>query len=211
MLPTKLPAALYGALAKWLIRVLVAFLFSFAFVRRFIERAYGIVVILGKPKSRGRLRLATRDPEAQASIDPAYFNDAEDMQTMVRAVRLAGRIADAAPLARFGNRPLMPAAHKMSDAELAVWIAKNAMTTYHYAGTCRMGSDAASVVDTELRVRGMSGLRVADASVIPWTPVSALNAPSMLIGFRAARAILRAREQTRDKSPQPREGLTVSV
>jgi choline dehydrogenase-like flavoprotein len=193
MLPTKLPAALYGALSKWLIRALIMLLFSFAFIRRFIERVYGIVVILGKPKSRGRLRLASTDPHAQALLDPAYFRHPEDLQTMVRAVRLAERIANAAPLAVFGNRPLMPRVARMSDTQIAAWIEKNAMTTYHYAGTCRMGDDARAVVDTELRVRGVTGLRVADASVIPSAPVAALNAPSMLIGFRAARALLQAR------------------
>ena len=63
------------------------------------------------------------------------------------------------------------------------------MTTYHYAGTCRMGSDPASVVDERLLVRGVRNLRIADASTIPTTPVAALNAPSMLIGYRAARFI----------------------
>jgi choline dehydrogenase len=199
ILPTKLPALLYGAFSKWLIRSLIVFLFWFGFVRRFVERAYGIVVILGKPVSRGRLRLASRDPRVQALIDPAYFQDPEDMQTMIKGVRLAGRIADAAPLATFGNRPLMPKANRLNDRQLAKWIQKNAMTTYHYAGTCRMGTDARAVVDTELRVRGVSGLRVADASIVPTTPVSALNAPSMLIGFRAARAILNARDHDRQK------------
>jgi choline dehydrogenase len=193
MLPTKLPAALYGAFTKWLLRTLVAFLFLFGFVRRFIERAYGIVVILGKPRSRGRLRLASPDAAAQAELDPAYFREREDLETMVRGVRLAYRIANAAPLVKFGNRPLLPNAARMNDAKLARWIEKNAMTTFHYCGTCRMGSDAGAVVDTELRVRGVSGLRVADASVVPSAPVSAMNAPSMVIGYRAARAMLQAR------------------
>jgi choline dehydrogenase-like flavoprotein len=87
----------------------------------------------------------------------------------------------------------MPNAAKLDDAALARWIEKNAMTTFHYCGTCRMGSDDGAVVDTELRVRGVSGLRVADASVVPSAPVSAMNAPSMVIGYRAARAILQAR------------------
>jgi choline dehydrogenase-like flavoprotein len=198
MLPTKLPLALYGAFTKWLLRTLIALLFLFGFVRRFIERAYGIVVILGKPKSRGRLRLASSDAAAQAEIDPAYFREREDLETMVRGVRLAYRIAGAAPLVRFGNRPLLPNGNRMNDAALARWIEKNAMTTFHYCGTCRMGSDAGAVVDTELRVRGVTGLRVADASVVPSAPVSAMNAPSMVIGYRAARAILQARTNGQD-------------
>jgi choline dehydrogenase-like flavoprotein len=78
-----------------------------------------------------------------------------------------------------------------SDDAIARWVQKNAITTYHFAGTCRMGTDSDSVVDTELRLRGVQGVRVADASAVPTTPVSALNAPSMLIGLRAAQLISR--------------------
>ena len=97
----------------------------------------------------------------------------------VRGLRVAG--------AAWGNRALHPMARVDSDAAIARWIGRNAITTYHYAGTCRMGSDAGAVVDTRGRVRGARGLRVVDASIIPCTPVSAMNAPSMLVGYRAAR------------------------
>jgi choline dehydrogenase-like flavoprotein len=155
-------------------------------VRRFVERMYGIVVILGKPKSRGLVRLASRDGAAPAMVDPAYFSAREDLDTLVKGVKLAREVARAAPLERWGNFELMPGRRVGSDEELARWIQKNAMTTYHFAGTCRMGEDDRSVVDCELRVRGLEGLRVADASVIPSVPVSAMNAPSMMIGYRAA-------------------------
>jgi choline dehydrogenase len=106
---------------------------------------------------------------------------------MVAAVRLSRRIARAAPLAAYGNRELSPGPFAESDAALARWIRANVMTTFHFAGTCRMGEDPGAAVDTRLRFRGLAGLRIADASVIPFTPVSALNAPSMLVGYRAAR------------------------
>jgi choline dehydrogenase len=190
MLPAKLPAALYGSASKRLIRGAIAAATRRASVEEFIARVWGTVVILGKPKSRGRLSLASPDPRAQARIDPAYFAHPEDMQTMLLGVRLAQRIAAAAPLAGWGNRAILPPGLLRSDRQLAWFIEHNVMTTFHYAGTCRMGDDAAAVVDGELRVRGLSGLRVADASSVPFTPVSALNAPSMMIGYRAAELIL---------------------
>jgi choline dehydrogenase-like flavoprotein len=146
-------------------------------------------VILGKPKSRGRLSLASTDPRDQARIDPGYFTHPEDMETMIRAVRLGRRLAKAAPLAKWGNLPLLPMRAE-TDAQIRAFIEGNLMTTFHYAGTCRMGEDRSSVVDLELRVRGVSGLRVADASVTPFTPVSAMNAPSMVLGLKAARLLL---------------------
>jgi choline dehydrogenase len=78
-----------------------------------------------------------------------------------------------------------------SDEAIANYVRKNTITTYHFAGSCSMGISPDDAVDAKLRLRGVTGLRVADASVIPWTPVSALNAPSMLTGYRAAK-LLRA-------------------
>jgi choline dehydrogenase len=158
-------------------------------LRRLVNHIYGIVVILGKPQSRGRVRLVSAKVERELEIDPNYFGDPEDMVTTIAAVRQARRIAQTSALAAWGNRELIPGARAETDEQLARFIRRNAMTTYHYAGTCAMGTTPSAVVDTQLRVRGVSGLRVADASVIPTVPVSALNAPSMLIGYRAARVI----------------------
>jgi len=103
-------------------------------------------------------------------------------------VRLAWRIADAPPLQRWGNLP-MTLPHGASDRSIARFLRNNLMTTFHFAGTCRMGSDERAVVTPQLQLRGVAGVRVADASIMPTTPVSALNAPSMLIGYRAAQWI----------------------
>jgi choline dehydrogenase len=83
----------------------------------------------------------------------------------------------------------MPGRRVHSDDAIANYVRKNTITTYHFAGSCSMGTADGDPVDTQLRLRGVTGLRIADASVIPWTPVSALNAPSMLIGYRAARLL----------------------
>jgi choline dehydrogenase len=191
MLPAiALPAWLYATrVLPWLIRKLVRLLFLIPFIVSFVSRMWGIVVILGKPRSRGALRLASADPRDAALIDPAYFAEREDLDTLVNGVRLARAIADAPALSRWGNRELIPGRRADGDAKIQRFVRKNVMTTYHYAGTCRMGSDPSSVVTPRLAVRGVRGLRVADASVIPVVPVSAMNAPSMMIGLRAATMI----------------------
>jgi choline dehydrogenase len=114
------------------------------------------------------------------------------MDALIAGVRLARRMAKGGPLERFGNRELSPGARTETDPRMASWIRKNVISTFHFAGTCAMGSGPASAVDTRLRLRGLAGLRIADASVIPETPVSALNAPSMVIGRRAARFLREA-------------------
>jgi len=165
-----------------LLRRGVAKAFDRQVVERFVRSLWGVVVILGKPESRGRVWLESA--EGPAKIDPGYFTDERDLRTVLAGVERARELAAQAPLKSFGNAELLPGVK--GRAGLERWVRGNVMTTYHYAGTCRMGTDAASVVDTELRVRGVEGLRVADASVMPVAPVAALNAPSMLVASRAA-------------------------
>lgn len=189
MLPTMaLPQSLYRwGWPKRALQALIRGAFRIGAVQRLVHRMYGVVVILGKPESRGQLRLASANPDDAALIDPGYFSAAADLETMVNGVELARNMTASQSLTEYGNRELIPGARSKSRDRIARFIQKNVMTTYHYAGTCRMGRDAESVVDGELRVRQIAGLRVADASVIPSVPVSAMNAPSMLIGYRAAR------------------------
>jgi choline dehydrogenase-like flavoprotein len=150
-------------------------------------------VILGKPKSRGTVKLASSNVRDVALIDPAYLTHPADIAAMMHGVDRARRIARAPALRQWGNLELHPDPLHRTRNGLEKFIRGNLMTTYHYAGTCRMGRDAASVVDPTLRVRGVEGLRVTDASVVPFTPVSAMNAPSMLVGVRAARMIAEER------------------
>jgi len=171
------------------VRSLVALAFKIPAVQRFTDRLFGIILILGKPRSRGTLRLAAADANKPALIDPAYYSDAEDLATMVHGVRKARQIGHSAGLAEWGARELRPGKRTQSDQAIARYVRKNTITTYHFAGTCAMGTGEAAAIDTELRVRGVKGVRVADASAIPVTPVSALNAPSMLIGYRCAQML----------------------
>ncbi len=194
MLPAQLlPESLYNTKAKSLIVGAIETAFKSKQVRNFVDHLFGIIIILGKPQSRGALSLRSADASEQARIDPRYFSDPCDLETMVRGIKLARRLAAAPGLADIASQELMPGPFAKSDEALARYVQKNAITTYHFAGTCRMGVDEDSVVDTSLRVRGVEGLRVADASAVPTTPVSAMNAPSMLVGLRAARLVLAAR------------------
>lgn len=190
MLPPKvMPHALYGPRTRAMVRALIGATFQIGGVQRFTDHMFGIILILGKPKSRGTLRLRSTDVNTHALIDPAYYSDPEDMETMIKGVRIAREIGRSRGLADWDVKGLMPGKRVQSDVAIEKYVRKNTITTYHFAGTCRMGTHDADAVDPQLRLRGVTGLRVADASAIPWTPVSALNAPSMLIGYRAAKLI----------------------
>jgi choline dehydrogenase len=187
--PMVVPHAMYGPRSRQLVRSMVGAAFKIGALQRFTDHMFGIILILGKPKSRGTLRLQSTDVSAQALIDPAYYSDPEDMETMVRGVRIARAIGASSGLEEWGAKELMPGKRTKSDEAIAKYVRQNTITTYHFAGSCGMGTRETDPVDPELRLRGVSALRVADASTIPWTPVSALNAPSMLIGYRAAKLI----------------------
>lgn len=189
--PMVIPRSMYGPRSRSVVRSMIAAAFKVGSVQRFTDHMFGIILILGKPKSRGTLRLQSTNVEEQALIDPAYYSHPDDMQTMIMGVRKARAIGASQGLVGWGAKELMPGARVQSDEAIATYVRKNTITTYHFAGSCGMGVSSDDAVDAKLQLRGVTGLRVADASVIPWTPVSALNAPSMLIGYRAAK-LLRA-------------------
>lgn len=168
--------------------------FALGGVQRFVERLWGIVVILGKPVSRGRVVLApSQHPLAPAAgVEPGYLSQDSDLDTMLAGIARARAIASSRAATELGAKELSPGWLGHSAAGMHAWLKANLMTTYHFGGTCRMGSDPESVVDTQLRVRGVQGLRIADASIMPEVPVGALNAPSMLIGAKAAKLIMSA-------------------
>ena len=136
-----------------------------------------------RPHSRGSVRLAGADARRAPLIDPAFLTDARDMETLLAGVALARRILAAPAFARYAG-PALYDAETDDEARLRETIRRHADTIYHPAGTCRMGSDAEAVVDPELRVRGVAGLRVADASVMPTLVSGNTQAACAMVGER---------------------------
>jgi choline dehydrogenase-like flavoprotein len=153
---------------------------------------YSCHVCLLRPKSRGSLKLASADPLAAPLIDPNFLSEREDMDILLRGFKQLRRILHAPALADFGGKELPELAAAQSDAEIEQFIRNNADTEYHPVGTCRMGPGPLDVVDAELRVRGMQGLRVVDASIMPSLISGNTNAPTIMIAEKAADMIRRA-------------------
>jgi choline dehydrogenase-like flavoprotein len=153
--------------------------------RRHLGHGYSCNVCLLRPRSRGSVRLASRDPRAAALIDPAFLAEDDDLDLLVRGHRIAARILGANALAPYRGEPLYGPDAK-TDAEIRALIRARADSVYHPVGTCRMGSDPGAVLDAELRVRGLQGLRVADASVMPSIVSGNTNAPTIMIAEKAA-------------------------
>jgi choline dehydrogenase len=150
---------------------------------------YTIVVSLMSPFSRGTIRLASNTPGAHPIIDPAYYTDPRDLDIVVAGLRIAREIGAAPALAPWRGSEALPGADALSTEDLRSYIRTNLRSYSHYAGTCAIGIDERSVVDTTLHVHGISNLRVADASVMP-TPISAnTNATVYAIAERAAELI----------------------
>lgn len=143
-----------------------------------------------RPRSRGEITLRSTDPTAPPLIHANYLADQKDAEDMILATRMAREIFATKAFAGVNAGEDAPGAGVQSDADILADIRKRAETIYHPAGTCRMGADADSVVDPRLRVRGVKGLRVADASIMPTLIGGNTNAPCMVIGEQCARFIL---------------------
>ena len=147
---------------------------------------YSSHLCLLRPRSRGSVKLASNDPLAAPLIDPNYLSDPDDMQRMVRGFKLMRQILAQPALASLGGKELPACAAAQSDEQIEQFIRNNADTIYHPAGTCRMGSGANDVVDAQLRVHGLQGLRVVDASIMPRLVSGNTNAPVIMIAEKAA-------------------------
>lgn len=144
-----------------------------------------------RPRSRGQLRLKSADPMQEVSLKANYLSDEYDLRTLVAGVKFARRILRAPALANVVHTMLLLPDHDdVSDQVLEDYVRSVAKTVFHPAGTCRMGTDAAAVVGPDLRVHGVQGLRVADASIMPTIVSGNTNAPSIMIGERCADFIL---------------------
>jgi choline dehydrogenase len=139
-----------------------------------------------RPASRGRLRLRSADPHAELEIDPQLLSCEADMTALLAAVEICRELGAAPPLAEWGPRELYPGPSVRTEAELRDYLRRTAISYHHQVGTCRMGIDAGAVVDPRLRVHGIDGLRVADASIMPAVTTGNTNAASIMIGERVA-------------------------
>ncbi len=156
-------------------------------------RALSLLVALVAVRSRGHIRLSTADPRHKPLIDPGYLAEATDIDPMVAGIHMAREFAAARPMSRICKAELAPGDGVRSDAEIRDFIRRNLTTLFHPVGTCAMAGDSPltagklpSVVDPELRVRGVDGLRVVDASVMPTVPRGNTNAPVIAVAERAA-------------------------
>jgi choline dehydrogenase len=152
---------------------------------------FGIGTFALRPESKGSVHIRSTDPDEPPAITANYLTDGRDRKTSIAALRLARRIAEQPALKALIVREVRPGPEAQSDEALLEHIARLGATSYHPIGTCKLGTDPMAVVDAELRVRGIRGLRVADASVMPTLVSSNTNAPSFLIGERCADFLLR--------------------
>ena len=139
---------------------------------------------LVRPKSRGTVKLASADATDHPLVDPNYLGDPGDMDKMVEAVKIARRIFATKAFAPWTGQELMPADDPRTDDELRAFLRATADSYHHQAGSCRMGTDDLAVVDPTLHVRGVAGLRVADASVMPAVPSGNCHAGILMIAER---------------------------
>jgi choline dehydrogenase len=151
-----------------------------------LSRVVSVLVIAVDVKSRGRVSLRSADPRARPAMDPAYLSQEDDLAVLVDGVRLAREIAARPPLADHLDGEQSPGEHVREDEQLRSWIRGDLRTIFHPTSTCAMGGVEEAVCDPELRVRGVEGLRVVDASVMPAVPRGNTNAPTIAIAERAA-------------------------
>lgn len=154
---------------------------------------FTVGVMALKPKSRGFVHIASPDPLAFPKIDPKYLDDPDDARVLLAGIKAVRRVATFPSLKRLIVRETRPSEAVVTDEQLMDYIRETTQTTWHVVGSCSMGRDASdSVLDSELRVHGIDGLRVADSSAYPTIPSSNTNAPTIALGEKAADIVRRA-------------------
>jgi choline dehydrogenase len=145
---------------------------------------------VARPASRGTVMIRSADPLKAPIIDPRYFSDADDLRLARESIRISRDLIARHPFADFRGQEYAPGKRVQSDRELDEFIRETASSLYHLVGTCRMGKDARAVVDERLRVRGIEGLRIADASIMPTIVSGNTNAATMMIAEKSVDLIL---------------------
>jgi choline dehydrogenase len=159
-----------------------------------LDKKAGFTIITHqlRPESKGSIHVTAADAKKPPAIRFNFLAEALDRDCLLASIRIVRRMMESVPMAWLGAREFAPGKDVQTDSELLDFVSRNAETTYHPVGTCKMGSDPMAVVDDQLRVRGLSGLRVADASIMPTLTSGNTNAPSIMIGEKCARMVLAA-------------------
>ena len=155
-----------------------------------VRHGYSLHACNLRPKSRGRLALRDNDPTTPVIIKANYLDNEDDIRIMVRGIKLSREILKQPAFDRFRGVEVFPGKDVQSDEELEAFIRRKAESIYHPVGTCKMGGDKMAVVDSRLRVRGVTGLRVVDASIMPTLIGGNTNAPTIMIAEKASDMIL---------------------
>jgi choline dehydrogenase-like flavoprotein len=159
---------------------------------------YSCHVCLLRPRSRGSVQLQSADPLAAPRIDPNFLGDPDDVRRLVRGFQAMRHILRQPALAGHGARELAASAGAQTEQQIEAFIRAYADTIYHPVGSCRMGNGPLDVVDAELRVRGIAGLRVVDASIMPRIVGGNTNAPTIMIAEKAADLVKAAAKSSRE-------------
>jgi choline dehydrogenase len=157
-----------------------------------LAKASGVTAIMNilRSESTGSIHIASKAPKTPPAVRFNFLSAQLDRDVTLEAMRITRRIMTAPAMKDIATDEIAPGVNIQSNDELLDWVKKNAETTYHPVGTCKMGSDPMAVVDDQLRVHGLEALRVADASIMPTLTSGNTNAPSIMIGEKAARMIL---------------------
>lgn len=154
------------------------------------EHGFTIAAGIVAPRSRGTIRLASSDPTTPPLVDPNILADPYDLEALCDAIEMCREIARQAPLEEWREREAAPGPEAVTREDIRAFARRSVSTYHHQVGTCRMGVHELAVVDPQLRVRGISGLRVVDASIMPVVPSCNTNAPAIMVGEKAADLIL---------------------
>ena len=170
------------------------FLYEMVGKERRVSAQKGITMNVNvlRSESTGSVHIKSADPAEPPAIRFNFLSTEHDRTGIVTVLRKGRELMATSPLKEVTGQEIAPGAHLQSDAELLEWVRNNAETTYHPVGTCKMGNDPRAVVDSELRVHGIAGLRVADASIMPTLTSGNTNAPAIMIGEKCAAMVLAA-------------------